>query len=151
MEQWLAVSAPVTSSFGQGPWPSFNNTMMVVDHLQVPRTQRTVQRLEQSLLERITTPPILSSSSEEGETGTQAPPSPILRPATPLEYMDDTPPSVAPTPECCSPAPQERPFSVPPIDRAGNGGRPFSSFCHTPMAVANNVPPRTYTEEDCIF
>src|SRR6267142_696530 len=85
MEQWLAVSDPVTSSFGQGPWPSFNNTMMVVDHLQVPRTQRTVQRLEQSLLERITTPPILSSSSEEGETGTQAPPSPILHPATPLE------------------------------------------------------------------
>src|SRR6266850_4579354 len=106
MEQQLAVSNPVTSSFGQGPWPSFNNAMIMADHLQVPRTQRTVQRLEQSLLEWIYDPPNPSSSSEEGETGTEAPPSLVLHPATPLEYMDKMPPSVAPTPEHCSPAPQ---------------------------------------------
>src|SRR6266850_2456289 len=150
MEQQLAVSDPVTSSFGQGPWPSFNNVMMMVDHLQVPRTQRTVQRLEQSLLEQIYNPPNPSSSSEEGETGTEAPPSLVLHPATPLEYMDKMPPSVASTPERCSPAPQERPTSAPPIDRAGNGGHPFSGFCRTPMVLGTNVPPRTYTEEDCI-
>ena len=57
MEQWLAVSEPVTSSFGQGPWPSFNNAMMMADHLQVLRTQRTVQRLEQSLLGGSLIPP----------------------------------------------------------------------------------------------
>jgi len=150
MEQRLAVSDPVTSFFGQGPWPSFNNVMTMVDHLQVPRTQRTVQRLEQSLLERIYDPPNLSSSSEEGETGIEAPPSPVLHPATPLEYMDEMPPSVVPTPECWSPAPQKRPTSALPIDRAGNGGHPFSSFHHTPMVLGTNVPPRTYTEEDCI-
>ena len=80
----------------------------------------------------------------------QVPPSPIQHPATPLEYMDDVPPSVAPTPECCSPAPQEKHFSALPIDRAGNGGCPFLGFCHAPMALGMDVPPRTYTEEDCI-
>ena len=109
-----------------------------------------VQRLKQSLLERIYDPPNPSSSSEEGETGAEVPPSLVLHPATPLEYMDDMPPSVAPTPERWSPAPQERPTFTPPIDRAGNGGHPFSGFCCAPMAIGTNVPHRTYTEEDCI-
>jgi hypothetical protein len=40
--QRLEVSDPVTSSFGQGPWASFNNVMTMADSLQVPKTQRTV-------------------------------------------------------------------------------------------------------------
>jgi len=42
--------------------------MTMADYLQIPETQRTVQRLEQSLLEQITAPFILSSSSKEEET-----------------------------------------------------------------------------------
>jgi len=38
VEQWLAVSDPVTSSFGQGPWPSFNNAIMMADHHQEKKT-----------------------------------------------------------------------------------------------------------------
>jgi hypothetical protein len=86
--QRLEVSDPVSSSFGQGPWASFNNAMTIVDSLEVPKTQRTVQRLEQSLLDRIECAPTPKSTSSAEET-------PILRPATPLEYMDLEPPSVA--------------------------------------------------------
>jgi hypothetical protein len=60
--------------------------------LQVLKTQRTVQRLEQSLLDRIEHAPMPESTSSAEET-------PILHPATPLEYMDLEPPSVALTPE----------------------------------------------------
>jgi hypothetical protein len=127
--QRLKVSDPVSSSFGQGPWALFNNAMTMADSLQVPKTQRMVQWLEQSLLERIEHAPTpkLTTSAEE---------TPIPRPATPLEYMDLEPPSVAPTlehqmtppptlPNRCSPAP--------PI--AGNEGCPFQSF----MAIGTNL------------
>jgi hypothetical protein len=90
--QRLEVSDPVSSSFGQGPWASFNNAMTMADSLQVPKTQRTVQQLEQSLLDRIKRTPTPESTSSAEET-------PILCPATPLEYMDLEPPSVAPTSE----------------------------------------------------
>jgi gag-polypeptide of LTR copia-type len=36
--QRLEVSDPVTSSFGQGPWTTFNNAMTMADSLQVPKT-----------------------------------------------------------------------------------------------------------------
>jgi gag-polypeptide of LTR copia-type len=126
--QRLEVSNPITSSFGQGPWTSFNNVMQMVDSLQVPKTQRMVQQLEQSLLERIerTPMPELTSSAEE----------PIPRPTTPLEYMDLKPPSVAPTPKhqvTPPPTPHHWCSPVPPI--TGNEGCPFWSF----MAVRTNL------------
>jgi hypothetical protein len=40
LSQRLAVSNPCSSSFGQGPWTSFNNVMSMVDYIQVPKTQR---------------------------------------------------------------------------------------------------------------
>jgi hypothetical protein len=124
--QRLEVSDPVTSSFGQGPWTTFNNAMQMADSLQVPKTQRTVQRLEQSLLQRIERAPTPESTSSAEET--------IQRPPTPLEYMDLKPPSVAPTPERqMMPPPTPRRSPAPPI--AGNGGRPFRSF----MAVGTNL------------
>jgi hypothetical protein len=127
--QRLEVSDPVSSSFGQGPWASFNNAMTMADSMEVLKTQRTVQQLEQSLLDRIERAPTpkLTSSAEE---------TPIPRPATPLEYMDLEPPSVAPTPECQMmqpPTPPNRCSPVPPI--AGNEGRPFRSF----MVIGTNL------------
>jgi hypothetical protein len=119
----------VSSSFGQGPWTSFNNAMTMVDSLQVPKTQRTVQWLEQSLLEQIAHTPTseLTSSAEE---------TPIPCPATPLKYIDLEPPSVAPTPEhqmTPPPTPPHRCSPAPPV--AGNEGRPFHSF----MAIGTNL------------
>jgi gag-polypeptide of LTR copia-type len=127
--QRLEVSDPVSSSFGQGPWTSFNNVMTMADSLQVPKTQRTVQRLEQSLLDQITLAPTpeLTSSAEEA---------PTPHSATPLEYMNIVPPSVAPTPECQvmpPPTPPHRCSPAPPV--AGNEGRPFCSF----MAIGTNL------------
>jgi hypothetical protein len=127
--QRLEVSDPISSSFGQGPWASFNNAMTMVDSLQVPKTQRMVQRLEQSLFERIKHAPTPKSTSSAEET-------PILRPVTPLEYMDLEPPSVAPTPEhqmMPPPTPSNRHSPAPPI--AGNEGCPFWSF----MAIGTNL------------
>jgi gag-polypeptide of LTR copia-type len=127
--QRLEVSDPVTSSFGQGPWASFNNAMTMADSLEVPKTQRTVQRLEQSLLNRIEHAPTPESTSSVEET-------PIPRPATPLEYMDLEPPSVAPTPErqmTPPPTPPIRRSPAPPV--TGNGGHPFRSF----MAIGTNL------------
>ena len=43
------VSEPPSSFFEQGPWTSFNTTIISADHLQVPKTQRNIQILEQSL------------------------------------------------------------------------------------------------------
>jgi hypothetical protein len=114
--QRLEVSDPITSSFGQGPWTTFNNAMTMADSLEVPKTQRMVQRLEQSLLQRIEHAPMPESTSSAKET-------PIPRPATPLEYMDLEPPSVAPTPECQMmppPTPPHRRSPAPPV--AGNEG-----------------------------
>jgi hypothetical protein len=127
--QRLEVSDPVSSSFGQGSWTSFNNAMTMADSLQVPKTQRTVQWLEQSLLEQIALAPKpeLTSSAEE----TLSP-----RPTTPLEYMDLEPPSVAPTPEhqvTPPPTPPNRRSPVPPV--TGNEGCPFRSF----MAIGTNL------------
>ena len=118
--QRLEVSDPPSSSFGQGPWTSFNTAMNTADHLQVPKTQRNVQRLEQSLLERSASFPSLASITEELH-GIEPP---VQRPATPLEYMDSPPPSTAPTSEGGSPIIPER-YLPPPPPVAGNGGRPF--------------------------
>jgi hypothetical protein len=101
----------------------------MVDSLQVPKTQRTVQRLEQSLLDRIVCAPMpeLTSSTEE---------TPIPHLATPLEYMDLEPPSVAPTPEhqmTPPPTPPNRCSPVPPVAR--NEGCPFRSF----MVIGTNL------------
>jgi hypothetical protein len=60
----------------------------------------------------------------------------IPRPATPLEYMDLEPPSVALTPEhqmMPPPTPPKRRSPVPPI--AGNEGCPFWSF----MAIGTDL------------
>jgi hypothetical protein len=122
--QRLEVSDPISSSFGQGPWASFNNVMTMADSLQVPKTQRTIQRLEQSLLEWIECTPTPESTSSAEET-------PIPRPATPLEYMD-----LEPTPKhqmVPPPTPPHRRSPVPPV--AGNQGRPFRSF----MAIRTNL------------
>jgi hypothetical protein len=127
--QRVEVSDPISSSFGQGPWASFNNAMTMADSLQVPKTQRMVQRLEQSLLNRIERAPMPESTSSAEET-------PIPHPATPLKYMDLEPPSVAPTPEhqmMPPPTPPHRHSQAPPI--AGNEGRPFHSF----MAIGTNL------------
>jgi gag-polypeptide of LTR copia-type len=127
--QRLEVSDPVSSSFGQGPWASFNNAMTMADSLQVLKTQRMVQRLEQSLLDRIEHAPTPESTSSAEET-------PIPRPATPLEYMDLEPPLVALTPEhqmMPPPTPPNRHSPAPPV--AGNEGRPFWSF----MAIGTNL------------
>jgi hypothetical protein len=126
--QRLEVSDPV-SSFGQGPWSSFNNAMSMADSLQVLKTQRTVQQLEQSLLERIACTPMPQSTSSAEEA-----PFPCL--PTPLEYMDLAPPSVAPTPEhqvMPPPTPPHWHSPVPLIAR--NEGRPFCSF----MVVSMNL------------
>jgi hypothetical protein len=127
--QRLEVSDPISSSFGQGPWTSFNNAMTMADSLQVPKTQRMVQQLEQSLLEQIALAPMpkLTSSAEEAPTPCSA---------TPLKYMDIAPPSVAPTPECQvmpPPTPPHRHSPAPPI--AGNEGCPFHSF----MVIGTNL------------
>jgi hypothetical protein len=101
----------------------------MVGSLQVPKTQRTVQRLEQSLPEWIAHAPTPKSTSSAEET-------PIPCPATPLEYMDLEPPSVAPTPEhqmMPPPTPPHRRSPSPPITR--NEGRPFWSF----MAIGTNL------------
>jgi hypothetical protein len=127
--QRLEVSDPVSSSFGQGPWASFNNAMTMADSLQVPKTQRMVQRLEQSLLDRIECAPTPELTSSAKET-------PIPHPATPLKYMDLEPPSVAPTPERQMTPPPTLPnrrSPAPPV--AGNEGRPFQSF----MAIGTNL------------
>jgi hypothetical protein len=127
--QRLEVSDPITSSFGQGPWTSFNNAMQMADSMEVLKTQRMVQQLEQSLLQRIEHAPTPESTSSAEET-------PIPRPATPLEYMDLEPPSVAPTPEhqmTPPPTPPNRRSPAPPI--AGNEGCPFRSF----MAISTNL------------
>jgi hypothetical protein len=127
--QRLEVSNPISSSFGQGPWASFNNAMTMADSLQVPKTQRTVQQLEQSLLDRIAHAPMPESTSSAEET-------PIPHSATPLEYMDLEPPSVAPTPGCQMtppPTPPNRCSPVPPV--TGNEGCPFCSF----MAIGTNL------------
>jgi hypothetical protein len=120
--QRLEVSDPISSSFGQGPWTLFNNAMTMADSLEVPKTQRTVQQLEQSLLDWIalTPTPESTSSAEEAPTPCSA---------TPLEYMDIAPPSVAPTPEhqvTPPPTPPNRHSPAPPV--AGNEGHPFHSF-----------------------
>ena len=47
--QRIEVEAPETSSFGKGPYPSFNNAMALADRLGVPKYQRNVQCLEQSV------------------------------------------------------------------------------------------------------
>jgi hypothetical protein len=127
--QRLEVSDPVSSSFGQGPWASFNNAMTMVDSLQVPKTQRMVQWLEQSLLDRIERAPMPKSTSSAEKT-------PIPCPATPLEYMDLEPPSVVPTPERQMTPPPTLPnrrSPAPPIAR--NEGCPFQSF----MAIGSNL------------
>jgi gag-polypeptide of LTR copia-type len=127
--QRLEVSDPISSSFGQGPWTSFNNAMTMADSLEVPKTQRTVQRLEQSLLNWIALAPTPESTSSAEEA-----PTPCS--ATPLEYMDIAPPSVAPTPEhqvMPPPTPPHRCSPAPPI--AGNEGRPFHSF----MVIGTNL------------
>jgi hypothetical protein len=127
--QRLEVSDPVTSSFSQGPWTTFNNAMQMADSMQVPKTQRTVQRLEQSLLQRIERTPTPESTSSAEKT-------PIPHPATPLEYMDLEPPSVAPTPErqmTPPPTPPNRHSPAPPV--AGNEGCPFRSF----MVIGTNL------------
>jgi hypothetical protein len=104
--QRLEVSDPVSSSFGQGPWTSFNNAMTMADSLQVLKTQRMVQRLEQSLLDWIVLTPMPELTSSAEETLSH-------HPATPLEYMD-----LAPTPECQvmpPPTPPHRHSPVPPV------------------------------------
>jgi hypothetical protein len=126
--QRLEVSDPITSSFGQGPWASFNNVMQMADSMEVPKTQRMVQWLEQSLLDRIECAPMPESTSSAEE--------PIPHPATPLEYMDLEPPSVAPTPEHQMTPPPTLPnrrSPAPPI--AGNEGCPFQSF----MAIETHL------------
>ena len=103
--------------------------MTMADSLQVLKTQRTVQWLEQSLLEWIVLAPMpeLTSSAEEAPTPCSA---------TPLEYMDIAPPSVAPTPECQVTPPPTPPHWHSPVPLiAGNEGRPFRSF----MAVSTNL------------
>jgi hypothetical protein len=103
--------------------------MTMVDSLQVPKTQRTVQWLEQSLLEWIVLAPMpeLTSSAEEAPTPCSA---------TPLEYMDIAPPSVAPTPECQVMPPPTLPHRRSPMPSvAGNEGCPFRSF----MAIGTNL------------
>ena len=42
LAQRIEVSEPPSSSFGQGPWTSFNTAMISADHLQVPKTQRNI-------------------------------------------------------------------------------------------------------------
>jgi hypothetical protein len=98
---------------------TFNNAMQMADSMQVPKTQRMVQRLEQSLLQRIERAPTPESTSSAEET-------PIPCPATPLEYMDLEPPSVALTPErqmTPPPTPPNRRSPAPPV--TGNEGCPF--------------------------
>jgi hypothetical protein len=88
-----------------------------------------VQQLEQSLLDMIECAPTPESTSSAEET-------PIPHPATPLEYMDLEPPSVAPTPEhqmMPPPTPPNRRSPAPPV--AGNEGCPFWSF----MAIGTNL------------
>jgi hypothetical protein len=103
--------------------------MTMVDFMQVPKTQKTVQQLEQSLLQWITSAPMPESTFSAEEV-------PTLHSATPLEYMDIAPPSVAPTPECQvtpPPTPPHRRSPAPPITR--NEGRPFHSF----MVISSNL------------
>ena len=64
LAQRLEVSEPPSSSFGQGPWTSFNTAMISTDHLQVPKTQRNIQRLEKGLLEMSASFPSLASIAE---------------------------------------------------------------------------------------
>ena len=54
--QRIEVEAPDTSSFGNGPYPSFNHAMRLADRLGVPKHQRTVQCLEQSVLMQVDIP-----------------------------------------------------------------------------------------------
>ena len=94
--------------------------MISADHLQVLKTQRNIQRLEQSLLERSASFPSLSSIAEELHRIEP----PVQCPATPLKYMDSPPPTIAPTPEGGSPIISKRYLlSPPPV--AGNEGCPF--------------------------
>src|SRR6266545_1760542 len=44
--QRIEVEEPETSSFGRGPYASFNNAMSLADCLDIPKTQRNVQRLK---------------------------------------------------------------------------------------------------------
>jgi hypothetical protein len=127
--QRLEVSNPISSSFGQGPWTSFNNAMTMADSLEVPKTQRTVQWLEQSLLDQIALAPMPESTSSAEETLSP-------RTVTPLEYMNLELPSVALTPKhqvTPSPTPPNRCSPAPPV--AGNEGCPFCSF----MMIGTNL------------
>jgi hypothetical protein len=99
--------------------------MISADHLQVPKTQRNVQRLEESLLERSASFPSLASIAED-LPGIKPP---IQCPATPLEYMDSPPPATAPSPEGGSPIIPERDLPTPP-PVAGNNGCPFQIWGH---------------------
>ena len=123
LAQRIEVSELPSSSFRQGPWTSFNTVMISADHLQVPKTQRNIQRLEESLLERSASFPSLASIAED---------LPRIEPpvsATPLECMDSPPPATAPTPEGGSPIIPERDLPAPP-PVAGNDGHPFQIWGH---------------------
>ena len=54
--QRIEVEAPNTSSFGNGPYPSFNNAMTLADRLGVPKFTRNVQCLEQLVMIHVDTP-----------------------------------------------------------------------------------------------
>jgi hypothetical protein len=127
--QRLEVSDPCTSSFSQGPWSSFNNAMQMADSMQVLKTQRMVQQLKQSLLQRITPAPTPESTSSVEEALSP-------RPATPLEYIDLEPLSVAPTPEHQMTPPPTLPNRCSPASPiTGNEGCPFRSF----MVIGTNL------------
>ena len=91
----IATDTPITSSYGNGPYPSFNDAMVLADEIGVPKSSGNVKRLE----ERITMRPpakgkgkepairhvILLSSDESGDDAssvmtekTQSPPSDSL-------------------------------------------------------------------------
>jgi hypothetical protein len=60
--QRIAVEEQDHSSFGNGPYPSFNEVMTLADRLEVPKTSTTVQRLERMVLKRRRTLEDLDSS-----------------------------------------------------------------------------------------
>src|SRR5487761_1599392 len=81
--QRIEVEAPDTSSFGNGPYPSFNNAMALADRLGVPKYQRNVQRLEQSVSMHVDVPGPSTFPGSAQEVPVTAPTPEGSRPSSP--------------------------------------------------------------------
>jgi hypothetical protein len=93
--QRIAVEEQDQSSYGNGPYPSFNEAMMLTDCLEVPKTSTTVQRLEHMVLKRRRTLDDVDSSMV---SLTPVPPSlePSPCPQVPPDLYDNGEPTQAP-------------------------------------------------------